>query len=71
MDRFKLEELITSVSQICEDLQVVMEGHFDREKGLTEDQILNMIIGMQELHKCRCDMLWECFEQMVEEGKIT
>tara|TARA_B110001454_G_C12556419_1_gene365750 strand:+ start:392 stop:607 length:216 start_codon:yes stop_codon:yes gene_type:complete len=71
MDRFKLEELITSARQIGEDLQVVMQGQFDRKKGLTEDQIMNMIIGMQELHECRCDMLWECYEQMVKEGKIT
>jgi hypothetical protein len=71
MDRFKLEELITSVSQIGEDLQVVVQSHFDREKGLTEDQILNMIIGMQELHECRCTMLLDCYEQMLKEGKIT
>lgn len=69
-DRFKLEELITSVKQITEDLQVLMEAHFDTEKGLTEDQIMNMIIGIQQLHECRCDALFNCMEKMIEQGNM-
>jgi len=69
-DRFKLEELVTSVRQITEDLQVVMQSKFDTKKGLTEDQIMNMIIGIQQLHECRCDALWNCMEEMIKEGDI-
>jgi hypothetical protein len=69
-DRFKLEELITSVRQITEDLQVVMQSQFDTEKGLTEDQIMNAIIGMQQLHECRCDALVNCMEKMIEQGDL-
>ena len=69
-DRFKLEELITSVRQITEDLQVVMQSQFDTEKGLTEDQIMNAIIGMQQLHECRCDALVNCMEKMIEQGGL-
>ena len=69
-DRFKLEELITSVRQITEDLQVVMQSQFDTEKGLTEDQIMNAIIGMQQLHECRCDALFNCMEKMIEQGDL-
>ena len=69
-DRFKLEELIISVKQITEDLQVLMEAHFDTKKGLTEDQIMNMIIGIQQLHECRCDALFNCMEKMIKQGNI-
>lgn len=69
-DRFKLEELVTSVGQITEDLKLVMESQFDTKKGLTEDQIMNMIIGIQQLHECRCDALWNCMEKMIEQGDI-
>jgi len=69
-DRFKLEELVTSVRQITEDLQVVMQSQFDTEKGLTEDQIMNAIIGMQQLHECRCDALFNCMEKMIEQGDL-
>ena len=69
-DRFKLEQLITSVRQITEDLQVVMQSHFDAEKGLTEDQIMNMIIGIQQLHECRCDALYNCMEKLIKQGDL-
>ena len=69
-DRFKLEELISSVRQITEDLQVVMESHFDTKEGLTEDQIMNMVIGMQQLHECRCDALYECMEILIKQGDL-
>ena len=69
-DRFKLEELITSTRQVGDDLQVMMERQFDTKKGLTEDQIMNMIIGIQQLHECRCDALWDYMEKMIEQGDI-
>jgi hypothetical protein len=69
-DRFKLEELITSTRQVVDDLQVMMERQFDTEQGLTEDQIMNMLIGIQQLHECRCDALWDCMEKMIKQGDI-
>jgi hypothetical protein len=69
-DRFKLEELVTSVRQITDDLGVMMRAQMDTEKGLTEDQIMNMIIGIQQLHECRCDALWECMEKLIEQGNL-
>ena len=69
-DRFKLEELVTSVRQITDDLGVMMRAQMDTEKGLTEDQIMNMIIGIQQLHECRCDALWECMEKLIKQGNL-
>ena len=69
-DRFKLEELVTSVRQITDDLGVMMRAQMDTEKGLTEDQIMNMIIGIQQLHECRCDAVWECMEKLIEQGNL-
>ena len=69
-DRFKLEELIISVRQITDDLGVMMRAQMDTEKGLTEDQIMNMIIGIQQLHECRCDALSECMEKLIEQGNL-
>jgi hypothetical protein len=69
-DRFKLEELVTSARQITDDLGVMMRAQMDTEKGLTEDQIMNMIIGIQQLHECRCDAVWECMEKLIEQGNL-
>ena len=70
VDRFKLEELITSLYQITEDIESMMHKEFDTEESLTEDQKMNILIGMMELHKVRCDATWECMEQLIEQGNL-
>lgn len=70
VDRFKLEELITSLYQISEDIESMMHKEFDTEEGLTEDQKLNILIGMMELHKVRCEATFECMEQLIKQGDL-
>ena len=69
-DRFKLEECITSLYQVNEDMDSMMHKEFDTKEGLTEDQKMNIIIGMMELHKVRCDATWECMEELVKQGDL-
>ena len=66
-DRFKLEERISSMYQITEDMQAMMHKEFDTEEGLTEDGKMNILIGMMELHKVRCDATWE---GLIEQGDL-
>ena len=68
--RFKLEECITSLYQITEDIESMMHKEFDTEESLTEDQKMNILIGMMELHKVRCDATWECMEQLIKQGNL-
>ena len=70
VDRFKLEELITSLSQISEDIESMMQKEFDTEEGLTEDQKMNILIGMMELHKIRCDATFDCMEKLIKQGDL-
>jgi len=69
-DRFKLEECITSLYQINEDLQSMLDQEFDTQDGLTEDQKMNIVIGMMELHKIRCDATWQVMEQLIKQGNL-
>lgn len=69
-DRFKLEELIVSLGQINEDLSTMLEKEFDTKEGLTEDQKMNIIIGMRELHKIRYDATLECMNRLIEQGDL-
>jgi len=69
-DRFKLEECITSLYQVNEDMGSMMYKEFDTKEGLTEDQKMNIIIGMMELHKVRCDATWECMEELIKQGDL-
>ena len=36
----------------------------------SEDEIVNMLIGLKEIHKSRCLKLWNVFETMLENKKI-
>lgn len=69
-DRFKLEECITSLYQLNEDLQSMLHQEFDTKEGLTEDQKMNIVIGMMELHKIRCDATFEVMEQLIKQGDL-
>ncbi|MBL69519.1 MAG: hypothetical protein CMO74_13925 [Verrucomicrobiales bacterium] len=69
-DRFKLEECIQSLYQVNEDLSAMMHKEFDTKEGLTEDQKMNIIIGMMELHKLRCDATFECMEELIKQGDL-
>lgn len=70
VDRFKLEELITSLYQISEDIESMMQKEFDTEEGLTEDQKMNILIGMMELHKIRCEATFKCMEKLIKQGDL-
>tara|TARA_B100002019_G_scaffold293499_1_gene321574 strand:- start:11771 stop:12058 length:288 start_codon:yes stop_codon:yes gene_type:complete len=68
--RFKLEECITALYQISEDIEAMMHKEFDTEEGLTEDGKMNILIGMMELHKVRCDATKECMEGLIKQGDL-
>jgi len=68
--RFKLEECITSLCQINEDLQSMIEQEFDTKESLTEDEKLNIVFGMMELHKIRCKATKECMEGLIKQGDL-
>jgi len=69
-DRFKLEECIQSLYQVNEDMNAMMHKEFDTEESLTEDQKMNIVIGMMELHKLRCDATWKCMEELIKQGDL-
>lgn len=70
-DRFDLEDKITSMLNINDDLSVFMKSMYDNRNSLTEDQALNALIGIMELHRQRHDLLWRQFSQMIKNKQIT
>ena len=67
-DRFNLEEEIQNVWQTKDDLSAIAERVYDDPDGpMTEDEIINVLNGLSELHETRCKKLWKVFETMVHE----
>jgi len=71
-DRFDLEEAIQSIWQTEDDLETVLYSIMDAPDGPpSEDEIVNMILGIKELHGARMQRLWDIFEDFVHDQHDT
>jgi len=67
-NRFNLEEEIQNVWQTKDDLDAIAERVCDDPDGpMKEDVIVNVLVGLSELHETRMKKLWKVFETMVKE----
>jgi len=60
----KLEESMGRVNHIEQDIEVMIYAIGDSTRKYTEDELLNMLIGMSQLHKTRYDMMWQEYETL-------
>ena len=68
--RFNLEEEIQNVWNTENDLDTILYRIMDAKDGPpSEDDVVNMLLGLKEIHKSRCIKLWDVFETMVN-GKV-
>ena len=71
MNRFDLEEAMSNLHQIGEDIETIIYAIGDSPIKYTEDQLLNMLIGIKQLHDTRYQKMWNVFEQLIENKTIT
>ena len=68
-DRFNLEEKIQTVWNTSEDLDSILFRVSDDPDGPpTEDQLVNLLIGLKEMHDSRCRELMYVFETMIHDN---
>ena len=70
-DRFDLEEAITEVFTFDQELEAVIYSVGDSPTPPTEDELLNMLIGIQALNKVRFEKLWTTFEALLANGTFS
>ena len=70
-NRFDLEEAITEVFTFDEELETIIYRVGDAPVNPTEDELLNMMIGIKELNKVRFEKLWNTFEALLANGVIS
>jgi len=71
MDRFDLEEAISDVFTNNEELETLLYRIGDSPVSPTEDEILNILIGIIALNKVRYEKLWNTFETLLANGTIS
>ena len=68
MNRFDLEERITSCWNTKDDIDLLCESILEKE--ITKDEIVNALIGISQLHEMRCDKAFETFKYLIGNGTI-
>ena len=70
MNRFDLEDAMSNLYQISEDIETIIYAIGDSPIKHTEDQILNMLIGIKQLHDTRYQKMWSIFEELIKQKEI-
>jgi len=65
----KLEQAMGMMSDIQSDIDTMIYAIGDSPRKYTEDELLNMLIGMSQLHQTRYDNLWVEFENFKREHR--
>ena len=69
-DRFDLEESLMKVEQISEDLNLIAKMFCIKQLRITDDEMVNVLIGISEMHKYRCEEMFSIFENMISTGQF-
>ena len=70
-DRFDLEEAISDVFTSNEELETLLYRIGDSPVTPSEDEVMNILIGIIALNKVRYEKLWNTFEALIGNGTIT
>lgn len=64
--RFDLEQEILNCWHVVDDLKLLTEAVLEREVPLTQDQLANILLGMEELYSLKFTKAFETFEELHE-----
>ena len=66
-DIFELEQSIMQCWNIVDDIKLVTQQVYDRPKPLTEDELGNILIGLESLYQIKFEKCFNEFEAICRE----
>lgn len=66
----KLEQAMHDMRRIQSDIDVVIHAIGDAPEKHSDDELLNMLIGMSQMHQVRCDLMQTEYDKFVLEHVI-
>ena len=66
----KLEQVMGNLNNIQDDIDAVIYAIGDSPQQYTEDELLNMLMGMSQLHQTWYDKLWVEYENFKRENRV-
>jgi len=64
-DIHDMENAIIRMGALEDELDVLLYKMFDASRKPTDDEVMNIMIGIKEINKARYDMLWESFTRTI------
>lgn len=64
---FDLEQSIMQCWNVTDDIKLLTTRLYDGPKPLTEDEIGNVLIGLESLYQMKFDKLWSEFEDICKD----
>ena len=64
-----LEPMIMDCWHVCDDLQVLFRQVGDGERDPTPDELMNALLGMQQVYQWKFEQLFFKYEQVIAEGR--
>jgi hypothetical protein len=68
-DRFDFEQQIMDCWGVCEDINTLYK--LSDIRTMSDDELSNALLGLQTLYQMKFELLFDTFEQMVKDGRIT
>ena len=71
MNRFDLEDAMSALHGMSDDIDNILHSYMDAKVRPTEDEMGNMLIGAKALHNARYQKMFEVFEELIKNGTIS
>lgn len=65
-DRFDLEQEIMECWNVTKDIQNL----YYASESMTEDQLLNYLLGLEAIYEVKFNKLWDTFEKCIRNKQI-
>jgi hypothetical protein len=66
---YDLEPMIMDCWHVCDDIQVVFRQIGDGEREPTQDELMNALMGMQQLYQWKFEQLFNKYETVIQEQR--
>ena len=66
---YDLEPMIMDCWHVCDDLQVVFRQIGDGYREPTQDEMMNTLLGMQQLYQWKFEQLFNKYEEVLRDGQ--
>ena len=63
---YDLEEMIMDCWSVCNDLRTVLQQVGDGDRDPTPDELMNAIMGMQQIYHWKFEQLFKKYEDILE-----